>query len=384
MVPLVISVIGKLFVLVIGLVLLLGLPVWLVYFLVSLPLRRLERARFFLDLLETGLKDGRSPENTVVAAAQCRDRSVGVRFHLMAAQVESGSRLAQALDKVPRFLPPQINAMLKVGEELGDVAKVLPACRYFLKDGLSQTRGALNYLIVLAFVLTPVVPAIFIMLSIFIFPKFLAILTELEVGPPPLTLFVVNHATAFAVMVILAGLLVYVSTLIYVTGPRLSCWLQFTRFPLPDWIAWQLPWRRKRMQRDFCAMLAILLDGGVSEDRAMTLAAASTANAIFIKRAELAVEELRAGRKLPEAVGQLDDTGEFRWRLGNACHGHHGFVAALTGWLEALDAKAFQQEQIAAQTISTALVLFNGAMIGTLITGTFQALVAVIETAVLW
>ena len=38
----------------------------LVYYLMSLPLRRQERARFFLDLIETGLKAGTNVEHTIV------------------------------------------------------------------------------------------------------------------------------------------------------------------------------------------------------------------------------------------------------------------------------------------------------------------------------
>ena len=60
------------------------------------------------------------------------------------------------------------------------------------------------------------------------------------------------------------------------------------------------------------------------------------------------------------------------------------FLTALSGWLESLDAKAFQQEQAAAHVITTALVLVNGLFVGLLTAGTFQALISVIETGVLW
>ena len=53
------------------------------YFFVSLPLRRQERARLFLDLLETGLKQGHSLERTIVSVAEAGDRSLGVRIHFV-------------------------------------------------------------------------------------------------------------------------------------------------------------------------------------------------------------------------------------------------------------------------------------------------------------
>ena len=80
----------------------------------------------------------------------------------------------------------------------------------------------------------------------------------------------------------------------------------------------------------------------------------------------------------------LDDSGEFHWRLANAIHGRDGFIAALRGWFEALDARAFQQEQAAAQTLTTALVLWNGFVIGVFVVGMFNVLTNIIEEGVLW
>jgi type II secretory pathway component PulF len=362
----------------------LAIAITTLYFLVSLPLRRQERARFFLDLLELGLKEGRTSEQTIVAVSQSRDPSMGARFHLLAAHLESGLRLGQALEKVPRLLPPQINAMLKTGEEIGDLRKVLPACRQLLHDGSSQTRGAMNYLIVVFLALTPVAPAIFQVLAAFVFPRFLMILHEMEVTPPAFTAYVISRATALGSVMSAAAMLVYLGGIVYIGGPRLTGWLQWNLLPVCDWLAFRVPWRRKRMQRDFAAMLGILLDAGVPEERAVILAAASAANSVFQRRAERVVADLRVGVKLPEAMRRLDDTDEFHWRLTNASHSPNGFGAALNGWLEALDAKAFQQQQAAAHVATTALVVVNGALVGVLVVGAFQAIIAIVDTGVLW
>src|SRR4030081_862739 len=116
-----------------GLLPLLG-AVYLIYFLLTLPMRRNERARIFLDLLELGLRNGRSPEAAITAVAASRDRSLGVRFHLLAAHLEKGLGLHDALERVPRLVPPEVKAMLQTGERIGDLSKVLPACRQFLND----------------------------------------------------------------------------------------------------------------------------------------------------------------------------------------------------------------------------------------------------------
>src|SRR5256885_15147132 len=74
------------------------------YFFVSLPLRRQERARLFLDLLETGLKQGHSLERPILSAAEAPGRSLGVRFHLLAAYLEGRLGLRQSPAKAPPFL----------------------------------------------------------------------------------------------------------------------------------------------------------------------------------------------------------------------------------------------------------------------------------------
>src|SRR2546430_8328504 len=79
---------------------------YLVYFLLTLPMRRKERARLFLDLLEMGVNEGRSPEAAIEAAAATRDRSLGGGFSRRAGNFGKGLILAQAFDQVRYFSPP--------------------------------------------------------------------------------------------------------------------------------------------------------------------------------------------------------------------------------------------------------------------------------------
>src|SRR5437773_3862344 len=139
---------------------------FVVYFLLTLPIRRKERARLLLDVLELGLNEGRAPEAALIDAARSRDRSFGARFHLLVAHLEKGISLRAGLETVPRLLPPEINAMLKVGEKIGDLRKILPACRQLLNDSVSHVRGALNYLLVLGFAVMPAVVLVAIGLEV--------------------------------------------------------------------------------------------------------------------------------------------------------------------------------------------------------------------------
>jgi type II secretory pathway component PulF len=166
---------------------------------------------------------------------------------------------------------------------------------------------------------------------------------------------------------------------IYAAGPRALSWMPFLHQ-----VYFRLPWRRKRMSRDFSVMLAVLLDARVPEAEAVLLAADCTGNRVFQRRATRVAENLKQGMKITEAIQAMDDAGEFRWRLTNATHAIDGFRVALAGWHEALDAKAFQQEQAAAHGVTTALVLLNGLFVGTVVVSVFGFLVSIINAGILW
>jgi len=357
--------------------------VFLIHYLLTLPMRRIERALLFLDLVETAVKQGQRIEEALVSVSQSRDQTLGVRFHLLAAWLEKGLRLSEALPRVPRLLPPQILAMLAAGQQVGDVRKVLPACRQLLKDAVSQTRGAINYLVVLAFVLSPSAILVFNLLAVYVLPKFDEILRAMG-GATTLSTFVSHymHWLMFAQAILFGALLL--AAFIYIGGPRVVRWFQCRRFAFVDWIAWRVPWKHKRMQRNFSAMLGVLLDCGVPEADAVRLASDCTANEIFRRRAARVTAALQRGTKLTEAVQALDDSGEFCWRLTNATHGRGGFLRALAGWHESLDAKAFQQEQAAAHAVTSALVVANGTLVALVAIAMFTGLISIINAACLW
>jgi type II secretory pathway component PulF len=360
--------------------------IYALYFLITLPMRRNERTRLFLDLLGLGLKDGQTPENAIVSAASSNDPAMGVRFHLLAAHLQNGLRLSAALQRVSRLLPAQIVAMLNTGERIGDIKKVLPACRRLTGDGVSQVRGALNYVLILGLVVSPTALVLAAMLNLLVVPKFKEVFEGMleSSSLPAFTRAVLGGHTIIFVAQVSVILVVWFLTFAYLGGPRVSRWFRFLLPGVPDWVQFHLPWRRKRLQRDFSAMLAILLDAHVPESEAVQLAAESTANRIIQRRAGKIRARLAQGARLPDAIRALDDTGELHWRLSNALQRGRNFLGALNGWHEALDSKAFQQEQAAAQITTTALVLFNGFIIAAVVIGMFLPLIALINSMALW
>ena len=360
-----------------------GAILYLVYLDIGAGLRREERADGFLSLLEVGLKQGQTVQHAIVRLSRGGVRAFGSDLHLLAACLERGLPLKTALETVPRLLPARVRAMLRVGEETGNLPKVIPACRKTLCDGQSGTQVNLNNLVVLLFA-CPIGAVLVGICSVFIIPKFKMIVTDYEVPFPPWTEQMFNLSMTLALVMVLLWLLFCLAGLMRSGGLAYLPWLERSLRPVTHRLRFWLPWQHKRIQRDFSVMLALLLDSGVPEDKAVRLAAESTANQVFMARSERVVKDLRAGVKLTEAVQWLDDAGEFRWRLRNAAAPQRGFFAALAGWHESLDAKAFQQEQAVSQTLTTSFILLNGLMAGLMALGLFRLLLAVLEEVALW
>ncbi|HEX9046976.1 MAG TPA: type II secretion system F family protein [Verrucomicrobiae bacterium] len=352
----------------------------LLHFLLSLPMQRRDRGLFFLDLLETMVKRGQPVEQGIMAAAEHQDRGIGVHFFMLAAHIEGGARLGQALPKVPGFLPPQVNAMLCAGEELRDFKKVLPACREVLRIAPDTVRSTMQYMVAILLLFAPICVWLISMLMIFVAPKFKAVAAGSGAELSPLTTFVFAispHLVTFEAGVFVILLAV---ALIYIGGPGFVRWFQVRQLPIVDWITWHVPWKRKKLLRAFSAMLAVLLDGGMPEAEAVRLAGEATANEICRRRARRVIAAMQAGAKLDDAVRVFDDSGEFHWRLSNATHARGGFLSALRGWHEALDAKAFQQEETATHALTSGLVILNGVVVGLIATGMFAVLVVILKT----
>jgi type II secretory pathway component PulF len=353
----------------------------LMHFLLSLPMHRRDRALFFLDLLETVLQRGQPVEQAILAAAENHDRAIGVHFYMVAAHIEGGDRLGEALGKVPGFLPPQITAILRTGEKLGDLKKVLPACREVLRVAPDTVRTTMHYMVAILLLFAPIACFMISLLSVFVVPKFKDVAENMGVQIWPFTQFVFHlnetHVlVGFEILVFLALMSVAV---LYIGGPGFVRWFQFRSVPVVDWITWRIPWKQKKLQRTFSAMLAVLLDGGVPEPVAVLLAGDSTANEICRHRARRVVAALEKGVKLDEAVRAFDDTGEFHWRLTNATHARGGFLNALRGWHEALEAKAFQQEEAATHVLTSGLVILNGLVVALIATAMFGMLIMILK-----
>lgn len=357
--------------------------VFIVYFLATIPIRRRDQVRLLLDLILGGLRDGRTPEETIVAVSRTRERIVGPRFHMAAALIEQGEPLISALGKVPSYVPPNVLGLLRSGTNDNGMERAALLAKNTISSGVGKTSSAMQYAYLLVLMLLPFSLGTLLMWKIVIWPKMEMIIADLEGTPPELTLLVTGNigwlglgylALAVGVALLLIGTL---STPKARTGSSVfGLWR--------DRLAYRLPWRNRLLKRDFSLTLALLLDAGIPEGEAVIQAGAAVGNRFVRWKSLRIAKELAGGVPLAKAIRSFDERREFQWRLSNAAHSGSGFVRALYGWHEALQAEAFQKEQAAAQITTTLLLLLNGAAVCLVVSSIFAVFVAMTSQAVLW
>ncbi len=334
------------------------------------PIQRRERVRFFLYLLAQAEESGQSIEQIIISLSKGGEQPLGPQFDRVARHIEWGlMNLPEALAREPGCLPAQVMAIYKVGHETGDVSMVLPVAQEnHRENGESVFSGLIYHVIVLS-----IAVMIVGILMTYVIPKFKAIFADmLEPGEvlPEFTMLVLkisdtiknNAAALFIPLLLLFGVWFYCEK---------KGWLDMF------WLL--IPWHRKRLQRDYSRVLALLLDSGVPEEKAIELAAQSTSNRTIKKRARKVIAGLQSGMGLTEAIKLMDDSREFQWRLTNALQTDGKFVDSLSGWHQSLSARADRQHRSFASLIEATMILLLGLIIGSIMIGMFLPLIKLMD-----
>ncbi len=149
----------------------------LFYIICSAQMRRREAARSFLDLIRLGIRNGKSPEQTVTELSRQEDHELGETFDKVATSISFGENFADALRR-DKFMPENIIGAFEVGALCGDVRKILPACYESLKQYQSRSRAMINYL--LPFMILFFTSLLLLFLKTFIQPKMDKVIEEME------------------------------------------------------------------------------------------------------------------------------------------------------------------------------------------------------------
>jgi len=344
------------------------------YAVLAAPFRRRERALRLLAIWGAANRRRTNVEHAILELFGSDRFTFGTSFATLARRIRKGAGVVEALRRVSKLVPRQIVEILGIGLCLGDIEKVLPACRQVLEDSKSNARGALNYFVLTVGGTVFFAPAVFLFIVGYIVPQFAKMYAEMGAElPSSLRLFTHPAIQWWSLVASVVALFLYVS---YATGLRFFAFLPGRWFG--EGLAYLLPWRRARLLRDFASVLSVLLDAGAPEDEAVLLAAQGTANWIIMNNASVAVNRLQQGMTLAEALLCVDSRGELRWRIENAAHATGGFRRALEGWCRALDAEADRSAQATAHVVTTAAVICTGATAGLFAFAIVQCLVGLV------
>lgn len=319
--------------------------------------QQLDTGHLILDFLEAQLDQGIEPRQAFAGMERCGDPQVALQIRRLQIELRAGTTWEVALCGAFGF-PPQIGALLDAGEKSGGVRPMLDVLRHFRRRARSLVDLASNGQFLLHGGTVPVVIlGILGLLNIYIAPRFRMLLVDMADGgtiPPYFALpdaHVIGGACALWIGALVVGAVALANP-----SPKWRRWL--------DPIQCRLPWRRRRSLHDFSLMLGELLDAGIPEETALKLAASVAGNQVVAESTGQAVAALREGRPLADAVSRIDPSGQCAWHVRAGAVADAGFSAAFSGWLAALDARAFRQEQVVVQALLTSLVAVNGLLVG--------------------
>jgi general secretion pathway protein F len=234
-----------------------------------------------------------------IAEAHAAD-ALGKAFSAIHHQLRGGAALSVAMREAKLDLPDFVHQLVAAGELTGKLAPGLHAGANQMEyeENLRQEiRNALIYPAILIFSGIAATMLIFIV----VVPKFANLLRNPKANIPDISvwvlktgLFVQTHLTGFGLGALALVMVVFTA----MSNPHIRRQLLEGAVRLPLLGSWLLEAEIGR----WAAMLGVLLDNRVPIVRAMELAEGSVALSSLRHKLELAVKDLRAGKKLADAL----------------------------------------------------------------------------------
>lgn len=241
----------------------------------------------------------------------------------VAAEVEGGGRLSDALERHPRVFTGFFVNMIRSGEtsgQLGQVMEYLAEQQEKDYDLASRITGALIYP---AFILSALAVVGFIMMA-FVIPKLTEILAEANVALPISTRILIAVAGFFGgywwlVLILIAVGIVMFRVSLQTPGGRLI-W---------DTVLLRIPVFSRLFQRiyvvRFCRSMSTLLQGGVDQIAALEIVSGVVGNQVWKRMVFETIREVNEGnsmttsfrqsRYVPSMMSQMIAVGEETGRL---------------------------------------------------------------------
>ncbi len=243
-----------------------------------------------------------------------REALVAIRL-----DVEQGSSLSAAIEKMPKIFPPIYVAMVRAGEVGGQLDSVLMKLSTTLEKQVAlrqKVRSAMSYPAIVVSLVVVIVTA----LMIFVVPTFKHLFAQLHAKLPAPTLVVIAISNIVASIWLLAVIAAVIALVVafrrWIKTPAgRRRWDAFKLRPPVFW-----PLAHKVALARFSTTLASLLSAGVPIIESLDIVADNAGNAIVADALKAAKDGVRQGQALsaslsqhaviPIMVTQMIETGE--------------------------------------------------------------------------
>jgi type IV pilus assembly protein PilC len=240
-----------------------------------------------------------------VLAEQIESKPLREAMIQVRSQVESGTLLSAALERLPKIFPPLYISMIKAGEVGGSLDLVLLKLSTTLEKQVAlkqKVRTAMAYPAIVMCLVVVIVTA----LMLFVVPIFKKLFASLGATLPLPTLIVVKIsdiiASVYLVVVIVAVIVIIVAFKKWIATP--SGRLVWDRLKLKPPVFG--PLMHKVAITRFTSTLASLLTAGVPIIESLDIVASNSGNEIVANAVRGAKEGVRQGQTLSSTLAQYD------------------------------------------------------------------------------
>jgi len=150
---------------------------------------------FFFRQLATMVSAGVSITDSLrELAAQIKNISFSSVVSELRGDIEKGSTFSKALTRFPRLFPPIVTAMIKSGEEGGNLAEVLEQISIYLEDKIALQREVKSATTYPTFILVFFIFAL-CFINLYLIPKFKEMFSRFDVTLPLMTRIVMSTSS---------------------------------------------------------------------------------------------------------------------------------------------------------------------------------------------
>lgn len=326
----------------------------------------------FLSFLREGLENGNTIQEVLIQVAGMEKGKFRRKLEDVILAMSNNNSFGEALEKNPGILPSHIIKLIQNAEKSNNIRKTIHVCEKLLKREDDRLSYLTKYFVIILSI--PAMLAFMSYADTFVIPRLHMVFRDLGLK---------KHIYFVYMQPIVKITVLFLSIILLIL---LRSWYTFFRYGVnyKSLLSFYLPWRKKKLEQHFLLHFSMLFDSGFSESDSITLAVKSTENPVYIQQGKKAVVALEKGQKLQDAIHFLDRDGVLKWNIANTARKESSLFDALESWIDVLEAKAFQREQVFLNVVFTLLTIIHSVIVAFITITVFQSLISIVNEVLLW